>query len=158
MPVSVCIVEPQGHPARGALQRLLPPLGDFNIRTTDSVPGPLDGVEALVLNSIPSLPDSIPEDRVLQYVHGGGGLYCIHDTVFPYGSQPNLIAACGIGAAHGAIQDVRLDAQRVQRTIMLASSDRQNPMERFPIRPVGESESHPILAGIGELDLAEEAW
>ena len=83
MPVSICIVEPPGHPARGTLERLLPSHGDFNIRTADVVPDPLDGVEALVLNSIPSLPDSIPEDRVLQYVHAGGGLYCIHDTVFP---------------------------------------------------------------------------
>jgi len=50
MPIDVCIVEPQGHPAPGALELLLPPLGDFALRTTNSVPDRLDGIEVLILN------------------------------------------------------------------------------------------------------------
>jgi hypothetical protein len=158
MPINVCIVEPQGHPAPRALERLLPPLGDLTLRTTAAVPDALDATDVLVLNNIPSQPGSIPEDRVLQFVQRGGGLFCIHDTVFPYGSQPNLIAACGVAAAHGATQMVQVNERTVQRTILLASSDPNNPMERFPIRPAPEAIGHPILEGIEEFDLAEEAW
>jgi hypothetical protein len=71
----VCIVEPAAHPAPGTLAGRLSEFDGFTVRTVDSVPDNLDVGEALVLNSIPPAPGSIPEDRVLRFVEEGGGLF-----------------------------------------------------------------------------------
>jgi hypothetical protein len=80
----VCIVEAQVHPAAGVLGRSLPKLEEFRVETVAEVPADLIGVDVLVLNNIPSTPDSIPAQRILDYINSGGGMFAIHDTVFPY--------------------------------------------------------------------------
>src|SRR5260370_36012851 len=67
----VCIVEPREHPAPGALERGLAAIDGFAARTVAAVPYGLDNAVALVLNSIPSAPDSIPEDRILRFIETG---------------------------------------------------------------------------------------
>jgi hypothetical protein len=71
----ICIVEPQAHQAPGTLARRLPELGDFTVRTVDAVPEVLDDVEALVLNNIGAEHGAIPEQRVVAYVEGCGGVF-----------------------------------------------------------------------------------
>jgi hypothetical protein len=157
MPIHVCIVEPQGHPAPGALERLLPPFGDFTLQTTNAVPDPLDGIGVLILNSLPSAPDSLPEDTVLRYVDDGGGLFSIHDTVYPYSANQKFIAACGIRRAYDAVQPIRTDLG-VSYQVLLASADPNDPTQVFPVRPMVEGAGHPILTGIREFEIAEEVW
>lgn len=154
---SVCIVEAQGHPAPGTLGRRLAEFDGFTVRTVAAIPDPLDNREALVLNSIPSAPDSIPEDRILRFIETGGGLFAVHDTVYPYGFGNAFVAACGIRAAYGAV--VRVVAPTgVTRQVLLAVGDQADPMARFPIKPIVEGVGHPILEGVREFELAEEVW
>ncbi len=117
------------------------------MRTTTCVPDNLDIGEALVLNNIFPEPGRTPEERILQFVAAGGGLFGVHDSVFPYGPDQRLVAACGIRKAHGAIQETR---------VLLATANEQDPMQRFPIRAL--SPGHPILRGVGDFELAEEVW
>jgi hypothetical protein len=77
----LCIVESREHPAPGVLGRLLPGLKAFGVER--AVPEDFGSVDVLILNSVPPTPDSILEDRVLQFVEGGG-LFSIHDTASPY--------------------------------------------------------------------------
>jgi hypothetical protein len=152
----VCIVEPAAHPAPGTLAGRLSEFDGFTVRTVDSVPDNLDVGEALVLNSPPA-PGSIPEDRVLRFVEGGGGLFAIHDSVYPYAANRQFIAACGTRNATGAMQLVMgPQGQFVQ--INLARGDPADPMARFPVIPAPEAVGHPILEGIREFELAEEVW
>jgi len=157
MPIEVCIVEPQEHPAPKVLELLLPPLGDFTIRTTNAVPDRLDGIEVLILNSIPSAPESIPEDAVLRYVEGGGGLFAIHDTVYPYAANQKFIAACGIRRAYDVVQPIRTELG-VSYQVLLASANPADPTQVLPLRPMVEGAGHPILTGIREFEIAEEVW
>src|SRR5438045_1990553 len=102
----VCIVETPEHPAPGALERGLSAIEGFAVRTAAAAPDPLDNAEALVLNSIPIAPDTIPEDRILRFVEAGGGVFAVHDAVYPYAYNRAFIAACGIRNATAAMQIV----------------------------------------------------
>lgn len=153
----VCIVESPDHPAPGALERGLAAIEGFTVRTVAAVPDPLDNAEALVLNSIPSAPDSIPEDRVLRFIEAGGGVFAIHDSVYPYAFNRAFIAACGIRNATGAMQWV-VEPGRQFMQINLARADPADAMSRFPVRPMPEGAGHPILDGVREFELAEEVW
>jgi len=153
----VCIVETPEHPARGTLGRRLAEMEGFTARTVDAVPDALDNTEALVLNSIPSAPGSIPEDRILRFIETGGGVFAVHDTVYPYAANRQFIAACGIRNATGAMQLV-IEPARQFVQIILARSDPADAMTRFPVKPVAEGAGHPILEGVREFELAEEVW
>jgi hypothetical protein len=157
MPTRVCIVEPFGHPAPAALGQRLPEYGDWETRTVNSVPEELNRNEVLVLNSIPSAPDSIPEQRVLQFVNEGGGLYAIHDTIYPYAANREFIAACGIRAAFDVVQPIQTPTGILYQ-VLLARADPNDPVQNFPVRPMAGSAGHPILEGVGEFELAEEIW
>jgi type 1 glutamine amidotransferase len=152
----VCIVETQ-HPAPETLGLGLAELDGFTVRTTRAVPDLLTNAEVLVLNSIPSLPGSIPENRILRFVEGGGGVFAVHDTVFPYAANRQFIAACGIRNATAAMQIITTPGgTRIE--ITLARSDPTDAMTRFPIKPVPEGGRHPILDGVQEFELGEEVW
>src|ERR1700730_1527109 len=151
----VCIVESQSHSAPGTLGRRLPEFGDFAVRTTNGVPDILDIGEALVLNNIFPEPGRTPEERILQFVAAGGGLFGVHDSVFPYGPDQQLATACGIRKAHGAIQVVETQ-DGTEHRVLLATANERDPMERFPIRAL--SPGHPILRRVGDFYLAEEVW
>src|ERR1019366_5990633 len=153
----VCIVEPQSHPAPRTLGRRLQELGDFAVRTVDAVPADLEVTEAVVLNSIPPSEGLIPEDRILRFVEGGGGVFAVHDSVFPYGANRQFVAECGIRAAYGATQVVQRPEGLVTE-VLLAVSDPRDPLQRFPLRPMAEGAGHPILKGVGEFELADEVW
>jgi hypothetical protein len=153
----VCIVEGQDHPAAGLLAASLPDISEFSVVTASSVPADLDSVDVLVLNSIMLSPQSIPVDEILERIRGGGGMFAIHDSVFPYSVHPGFIAECGIRAAFDAVQYVQTD-DGVEGRVMLARANPDDPMQRFPVRPVPEGAGHPILRGVGEFELAEEVW
>lgn len=153
----VCIVELHEHPAPGALSRALSQIEGFAVRTVRSVPDPLDSNEALVLNNIPGAYQSLPEERVLNFIEAGGGVFAIHDSVYPYAFNRNFIAACGIRNATGAMQLV-IEPDRQFMQINLARADPADPMSRFPVKPTPEGTGHPILDGISEFELAEEVW
>jgi hypothetical protein len=153
----VCIVEPTEHPAPGALERGLSVIDSFAVRTVAVTPDQLDNEEALALNSIPSAPGSIPEEQVLRFIEGGGGVFAVHDSIYPYASNRGFIAACGIRNATGAMQLV-VGPERQFVQINLARSDPANAMTRFPIRPMPEGAGHPIIDGVREFELAEEVW
>ena len=120
-------------------------------------PDRLDGIEVLILNSIPSAPESIPEDAVLRYVEGGGGLFAIHDTVYPYAANQKFIAACGIRRAYDVVQPIRTELG-VSYQVLLASANPADPTQVLPLRPMVEGAGHPILTGIREFEIAEEVW
>jgi hypothetical protein len=153
----VCIVEAQGHPAPGTLGARLTANEDFTVRTVAGIPDQLDLVEALVLNSIPSTPGSIPEERVLQFIQAGGGVFAIHDSVYPYAYNKRFIHACGIRAAYGAMQLV-VEPENSFIQVNLAMPNHADPISRFPIDPMPAGAGHPILEGISTFELAEEAW
>ncbi len=153
----LCIVESREHPAPGVLGRSLPGLGGFRVETMAAVPDDLENVDDLILNNIPPAPRSIPEDRVLQFVDRGGGLFSIHDTVFPYSPHRRLIADCGIRAAFDAVQPVQTP-NGVVNQVLLARANPDDPVQYFPVRPMAEGAGHPIMEGIGEFELAEEVW
>lgn len=123
----------------------------------DAVPPELDGAEALLLNSIPSEQDSIPEDQVLRFIKAGGGVFAVHDTVYPYAYNKAFVAACGIRNATGTTQLV-IEPGRQFVQINLARSDPADTMTRFPVKPVPEGVGHPILDGMREFELAKEVW
>ena len=153
----VCIVESPDHPAPGALERGLSAIDGFVVRTVAAVPDPLDNAETFMLNSIPSAPGSIPEDQILRFVEDGGGVFAVHDSVYPYAANRAFIAACGIRNATGAMQIV-VEPGRQFVQINLARSDPADAMTRFPVRPMPEGIGHPILDGVREFELAEEVW
>jgi hypothetical protein len=153
-----CIIETALHPAPGILARRLSDFGEFTARTLDRVPDDLDLREALVINNVPSSPGSIPEDRVLRFVEGGGALFAIHDAVFPYWGNRQFIAACGIRQATGAIQTIVGPQGQSSVQVNLARGDPTDPMACFPVAPTPEGIEHPILEGIGVFELAEEVW
>jgi hypothetical protein len=153
----VCIVEKQGHPAPSVLGRSLLNLEEFRVDTVDEVPDDLGVVEVLVLNNITSTPDSIPVERILDYISAGGGMFAIHDAVFPYSPHKQFIADGGIRAAFDAVQLLQTE-NGVVNQIMLTRANPDDPMQRFPVRPLPEGAGHPILLGVGEFELAEEVW
>jgi Trehalose utilisation/TIR domain len=153
----VCIVEAQGHPAPGTLGRRLAERPGFTVRTVAAVPDQLDNAEALVLNNIPSAPDSVPEDRILRFIEAGGGVFAVHDTVYPYAYNKALVATCGIRPAYGAMQRT-IGPNGPFTQIILAVGDQSDPTSRFPVKPVVEGVGHPILDGVREFELAEEVW
>jgi hypothetical protein len=155
----LCIVETREHPAPGVLRRLLPGLDNFMVETVAAVPEDLDSVDVLILNNIPvsPMPGSIPEGRVLRFVQGGGGVFAIHDTVYPYSSHRRFIAGCGIRSALDAVQRVQT-ADGVVNQVLLARANPDDPAQCFPVRPIPEGAGHPIMAGVTEFELAEEVW
>lgn len=153
----VCIVEVPSHPAPGTLGARLAAAEGFTVRTVAAVPEQLDLREVLVLNSIPSAAGSIPEERVLQFIRAGGGVFAIHDSVYPYGYNKSFIDACGIRAAYGAMQLV-VAPEKSFFQVNLATPNQADPISRFPIDPMPAGAGHPILEGIKTFELAEEAW
>lgn len=153
----VCIVEPDGHPAPGALGRRLAEIQGFAVRTVPALPDQLDATEAIVLNSIPSAEGSIPENAVLEFIKSGGGVFAVHDSVYPYAYNKNFIAACGIRAAYGGMQLVA-EPGRSYMQVNLATANIGDPSSRFPVDPMPGGSGHPILDGIETFELAEEAW
>jgi hypothetical protein len=121
------------------------------------VPADLGAVDVLVLNNIPPTPGSIPAQRILDYINGGGGMFAIHDTVFPYSPHQQFIADCGVRAAFDAVQVVQTENGSANQ-IMPARANPADPMQTFPVRPIPEAAGHPILVGVGEFELAEEVW
>jgi Trehalose utilisation/TIR domain len=154
---NLCIVETQEHPAPGFLQRLIPGLEDFRGETVGAVPEDLASVDVLILNNIPATPDSLPEEQVLHFVEGGGGVFSIHDTVFPYSPHRRFIASCGIRYAFDAVQSFQTPDGVVNQAL-LALANPDDPAQRFPVRPIPEGAGHPILEGVPEFELAEEVW
>jgi hypothetical protein len=153
----VCIVEAQSHPAPGTLGAQLAAIEDFTVRTVAAVPEQIDLGEALVLNSIPIAAGSIPEERVLQFISVGGGVFAIHDSVYPYAYNKSFIDACGIRPAYGAMQLV-VEPDKSFMQVNLAVPNQADPISRFPIDPMPAGAGHPILEGIKTFELAEEAW
>jgi len=155
----VSIVEPQGHPSPGTLGRRLAESPDFRVRTLSAVPEELDSAEALVLNNISSVvPNSIPEERILRFIAAGGGVFAVHDTVFPYGYNRALVGECGIRPAWGATQVLTGPNGERIANIVLAIGNPSDPTACFPVRPVVEGIGHPILDGVPEFEIAEEVW
>lgn len=127
------------------------------MRSEKATPDELDTAEVLVLNSIPSAVGSIPEDRILRFIENGGGLFAVHDSVYPYAANRQFIKACGIRNATSAMQLVtRPEGTRVE--IILARSDPADSKTSFPVKPVPDGGRHPILTGVNEFELAEEVW
>jgi len=153
----LCVVESREHPAPEGLGRALPGLDAFTVETVAAVPEDLENVDVLILNSIPPASDSIPEDRVLRFVERGGGLFSIHDSVFPYSPHRRFVAACGIRAAFDAVQPIQTP-NGVINQILLARANPDDPLQYFPVRPTAEGAGHPIMEGVGEFELAEEVW
>ncbi len=153
----VCIVEAPSHPAPRTLGARLAAIEGFTVRTVAAVPEQLDVGEVLVLNSIPSAAGSIPEERVLQFIRAGGGVFAIHDSVYPYAYNKRFIDACGIRAAYGPMQLV-VEAEKSFLRVNLATPNQADPISRFPIDPMPAGAGHPILEGIKTFELAEEAW
>src|SRR5271165_337770 len=118
----VCIVEDRRHPSPGMLALRLAEIEGFTVRTIDIVPTELDDGEVLVLNSIPSEEDSIPEDRILRFIDRGGGVFAVHDSVYPYAYNRAFVSACGIRNATGAMRIV-VEPGRQFVQVNLARSD-----------------------------------
>lgn len=155
--LKVCIVETQAHPAPGILTRGLIAASGFEVRTVSSVPSQLAFDEVLVLNSIPSAQGSIPESQILRFIEDGGGVFAIHDSVYPYAHNKDFISACGIRAAYGAMQLV-VEQNRTVLQVNLAAPMEGDPLSRFPVDPMTAGAGHPILDGVETFELAEEAW
>lgn len=122
-----------------------------------AVPDQLDAAEVLILNSIPSAEGSIPEDQILRFAEAGGGVFAIHDSVYPYAHNKDFIAACGIRAAYGAMQLV-VEPNRSFVQVNLAVPVPGDPLSRFPVDPMPAGAGHPILEGVETFELAEEVW
>jgi hypothetical protein len=129
----------------------------FTVRTVAAVPDQLDEAEALLLNNIPNAPDAIPEERIIRFIEGGGGVFAVHDTVYPYGYRRAFVAGCGIRPAFGATQFV-VGPNGPFTQILMAVGKQSDPTARFPVRPVVEGVRHPILDGVPEFEVAEEVW
>jgi len=153
----VCIVEDRRHPSPRILERRLAGIEGFTVRTVDAVPAELDNAEALVLNNIPSEPNSIPEDQILRFIEAGGGVFAVHDTVYPYAHNKAFVAECGIRAAYGAMELV-VEPERQWVRVNLAVGNQVDPTSRFPVEPMAGGAAHPILDGIETFELSEEVW
>src|SRR5262245_31890102 len=125
----VCIIESPQHPAPGVIGRSLPLPDTFNIQTLAIAPDDLRSVDVLILNSLPSTYDCFPEDALLQFVHRGGGVFSIHDSVFPYSpDRRRFIAACGVRAAYDAVR-VAHTSEGIATDILLARADPNDPLQ-----------------------------
>jgi hypothetical protein len=153
----LCIVEPRDHPAPRFLEHRLPRMENFRTETLGTVPEDLASVDVLILNNIPAVPGSLPQGRVLQFVEGGGGLFSIHDTVFPFSPNSRFIAECGIRSAFDAVEMIPTP-QGVTGRALLALANPHDPRQVFPVRPIPEGTGHPILEHVTEFELADEVW
>jgi hypothetical protein len=153
---NILIVEAANHVAHGHLQEVLSSSGSLSVTVSETVPVELDTYSAVILNSLPR-DQALPQDRLVSYVQNGGGLVCIHDTLFPEQHNQALLSAAGVRYAFEAITAQNQDG-RITRIFHLATGDPSNPSLRFPLRVVAENATHPIVEGVEDFEVADELW
>jgi hypothetical protein len=154
--ISVTVVEQQNHVAPGSVSAVLNAVDGLAISTVESVPVNLDKCSVLVLNSLPGSHE-LPQDRIVSFIRGGGGVLCIHDTVFPSAHNQSLLTVTGVRPAYDAITVEQRGDQYVN-IFHLALGDPADPNRRFAVRVVPEQATHPIVIGISDFELADEFW
>lgn len=152
----VIVVEQRDHVAAGYVADMLSTANGFSISTVASVPVDLGDCSVLVLNSLPGSYE-LPQDRIVSFIRGGGGVFCVHDTLFPSAHNQSLLAVAGVRLAYDAITVEQRGDQYVS-VFQLAVGDPADPNRRFALRVVPEQATHPIVAGIGDFELADEFW
>jgi hypothetical protein len=153
---NILVVEGSRHVARGHLEAVLSEQGGHSVTAGETVPVDIDQYSALVLNSLPPSYE-LPQDRLVSYVQTGGGLLCIHDTLFPGQHNQAILAAAGVRYAFEAITIQSHDGA-ITNVIHLAKGDPADPILRFPLRIVTENATHPIVSGLDDFEVAEEFW
>ena len=153
---NILIVESANHVARGHLQEVLRSSCSLSVTVCDTVPVELDTYSTVILNSLPR-DQGLPQDRLVSYVQNGGGLVCIHDTLFPEQHNQALLAAAGVRYAFEAITAQNQDGL-ITYVFHLANGDPSNPSLRFPLRVVAENATHPIVEGLEDFEVADELW
>jgi hypothetical protein len=152
----VIIVEQSGHVAAGCVGSMLGAADGLSVSTTDSVPVDLTGCSVLVLNSLPASYE-LPQDRVVNFIRGGGGVLCVHDTLFPGTYNQSLLAIAGVRLAYDAITVEQRENQYIS-VFHLALGDPDDLNRRFAVRVVPEQRTHPIVVGLEDFELADEFW
>jgi hypothetical protein len=154
--IKVVVVEQQGHVAPGAISELLSgPVGVY-VSTAERVPVDLHDCSVLILNSLPGSHE-LPQDRIVSFIQNGGGVLCIHDTLFPSAYNQSLLSVAGVRLAYDAIGTEQHGDQYVT-SFQLALGDPADPNRRFVVRVLPEQATHPIVAGIRDFELADEYW
>lgn len=152
----VIIVEQNDHVAAGYVGKMVGAAKGLSVSTTNSVPVDLTDCSVLVLNSLPGSYE-LPQDRVVSFIRGGGGVLCVHDTLFPGAYNQSLLAVAGVRLAYDAITVEQREDQYVN-VFQLALGDPDDPNRRFAVRVVPEQTNHPIVAGVEDFEVAEEFW
>jgi hypothetical protein len=154
--VNVMVIELPDHVAPGRLAEILVAQTDLNVTSGAVLPPGLEEYNTVVLNSLPINYDPA-EDRLIRYVSAGGGLLCIHDTVFPGQFNFGLLYVAGVRYAFEAIVTTEQNGKAIT-TFELAKGDPSNQNLCFSVHVVPESATHPILKGIEDFEIAEEFW
>jgi len=154
--IHVIIVEQNDHVAAGYVGNMLGAANGLSVYTTDSVPVDLNNCSVLVLNNLP-INYELPQDRVVSFIRGGGGILCVHDTLFPSPYNQSLLAVAGVRLAYDAIKQEKRQDQYVNE-FQLARGDPDDPNLRFAVRVVPEQTNHPIVAGVEDFEIGDEFW
>lgn len=153
---NVIIIEQQDHVAPDYVADMLSTAKGLSVSTVENVPVDLGDCSVLVLNSLPGSHE-LPQDRILSFIRGGGGVLCVHDTLFPSAHNQSLIAVAGVRLAYDAIT-VEQRGDQYLNVFHLALGDPTDPNRRFALRVVPEQATHPIVAGTSDFELADEFW
>lgn len=152
----VIVVEHRDHVAPGYVANMLSAANGLSVSTEESVPVDLKDCSVLVLNSLPGSHE-LPQDRIVSFIRGGGGVLCVHDTLFPSAYNQALLAVAGVRLAYDAIT-VEQHGDQLVNIFHLALGDPADPNRRFALRVVPEQATHPIVVGTGDFELADEFW
>ncbi|MFH1293962.1 MAG: TIR domain-containing protein [Pseudomonadota bacterium] len=133
-------------------------MGKIETLTLNAVPASLDTFSVIILNSL--MADfKLDEELIIKFVQQGGGILCVHDTLFPGSGYMKISGITGVRLAFEAITNQPTDqAGTIQAIFHLAVGNPNDPLMRFPVVPVKENSSHPILHEIPPFELAEEFW
>ncbi|MFH1446233.1 MAG: hypothetical protein ABIG43_02335, partial [Chloroflexota bacterium] len=99
---SVLILESINHPCPGKTGTFLRATGKIETTTLNALPASLETFSVIILNSL--IADfKLDEELIIKFVQQGGGILCVHDTLFPGSGYMRISGITGVRLAFEAI-------------------------------------------------------
>lgn len=148
----VLIVDSEGASSSLA-ESLKDILNEPVIDTVLSIKGLKKDIDVLVLRRIRNSELDLVTDSVSQYLEGGVGILCLHDSCRPGGVPPSLLDIIGVRHSANAFT-----VQNGKRVLKIARADPLNPLMKFPLDLNPNQANHPVLEEVTGFEIADEVW
>jgi len=158
----ILVVEWREKEGFGSVQACLQPGDECELISAREVPEDLANFDAVVLLNL--LPEQCRSNERIQvltdFVNNGGGLFAIHDALFPTNGFGGLLSLMGLQYAFATTgMTIENQAQRLLTFVVQSNPDQGQPT--FPVRPLPAALNetlHPVILDILPFDVAEEYW